>query len=71
MDVITAECLENCVFLCNRLLNLQDEDSIQIARCLQGEQLENYQHIMRIEREKLEHLKNRLQTLREEHMMLP
>lgn len=71
MDSITAESLDYCVLLSNRLLNLQDEDGAQIAHCLQGEQLETYQKMNQIEQEKLENLKKRLQTLCDAQMMLP
>ena len=71
MDVITAERLDYCILLSNRLLNLADEDHTQITCCLQGEQLSNYRKMIQIEQEKLAQLKTRLQTLCDAQMLLP
>ena len=63
MDMVTAEMLDDCIYIVNRLLSLQDEDSVYIANGLQGDQLAMYQQMMHIEREKLQQLKNCLHAL--------
>ena len=65
-----TDCLDNCLYLCNRLRDLQDQDSDQIAVSLQGEQLETYRKIMKIEEEKLDDLKQRMQSLYEASMLV-
>ena len=71
MDMVAADMLDECIYIVNQLLNLQDEDSMHIANALQGDQLRMYQNMMHIEQEKLQLLKNRLHALCDAYMMLP
>ncbi len=70
MDPIVYEHLDECIELANRLISLQDEDSMRIRTCLQGEQQDRYQGILSIEQEKLENFKQNLQSLQEAQSLL-
>lgn len=71
MDLVAMESLEKCIQSSDRLIDLQDQDIMNIGGCIRGDQLEAYKRMSKIEREKLDDLKKRLQSLYEAETMLP